>query len=91
MFTTGFKANTIGDLQDTNKVKAILEATPEMHKELSAQIISHIMYRDVPKTIVLFMEQMAGFKLKETVLKHKLKNNLVLKLKYLMKKPKNKW
>lgn len=73
MFTTGFKANTIGDLQDTNKVKAILEATPEMHKELSAQIISHIMYRDVPKTIVLFMEQMAGFKLKETVLKHKLK------------------
>ena len=73
MFTTGFRASTIGDLQDTNKVKAILQATPEMHKELSAQIISHIMYRDVPKTIVLFMEQMAGFKLKETVLKHKLK------------------
>ena len=72
-FTAGFKANTIGDLQDTGKVKSILESTPEIHKELSAQIISHIMYRDVPKTIVLFMEQMAGFKLKETVLKNKFK------------------
>ena len=79
MFTTGFKGNSIVDLQDTETVKAILQNTPDLHKELSAQIISHIMYRDVPKSIVLFLEQMTGFKIKEVALKHKLKKQYCVK------------
>ena len=73
VFTTDYNANTISDLQDANKVKAILEATPEVYKELLAQIINHIMYRDIPNAVVLFMEQMAGIKINESILKHKLK------------------
>lgn len=73
VFTTDYNANTISDLQDANKVKAILEATPEVYKELLAQIINHIMYRDIPNAVVLFMEQMAGIKINESIPKHKLK------------------
>ena len=73
VFTTDYNANTISDLQDANKVKAILEATPEVYKELLARIINHIMYRDIPNAVVLFMEQMAGIKINESILKHKLK------------------
>ena len=73
IFTSGFSANSIGDLQDTQKVKAILENTPELSKELSSQIITHIMSKDVPRGIVLFLEQMTENKLKETIIKNKIK------------------
>lgn len=88
IFTTGFSTNTIGDLQDTNKVKAILESTPEMYKELSAQIVNYIIYRDVPKAIVLFMEEMSSFKLKESVLKRKLKKQYGIEIEIFNEKAK---